>query len=149
MTSHYLKKNSKLLRRTSKAQVHLALNSLSSFLASVSFTCFPCGSVSTEAACHAKDVGSISGSGRPLEKGYATQSSILGASLVAQMVNNPTAMRETWVRSLGWEDPLKKGKATHSSILTWRIPWTEPGRLQSMGWQRVGHDWAIGHARPL
>ena len=46
------------------------------------------------------------------------------ASLVAQLVNNPPAMQETWVRSLGWEDPLEKGKATLSSILAWRIPWT-------------------------
>ena len=46
-----------------------------------------------------------------------------GVSLVAQLVENPPAMRETWVRSLGWEDPLEKGKATHSSILAWRIPW--------------------------
>ena len=52
--------------------------------------------------------------------------------MVAQLVKNPPAMRETWVRSLGWEDPLEKGTATHSSILAWRIPWTEkPGRLQS------------------
>ena len=52
-------------------------------------------------------------------------------------------MRETWVWSLGWEDPLEKGKATHSSILAWRIPWTEErGRLQSSESQRVGHDWA-------
>ena len=46
------------------------------------------------------------------------------ASLVAQLVKNPPAGQETWVRSLGWEDPLEKGKATHSSILAWRIPWT-------------------------
>ena len=46
------------------------------------------------------------------------------ASLVAQLVKNPPTMRETWTRSLGWEDPLEKGKATHSSILAWRIPWT-------------------------
>ena len=59
-------------------------------------------------------------------------------SLVARLVKNPLAMQETWVLSLGWEDPLEKGKATHSSILAWRIPWTEgPGRLQSMGLQRV------------
>ena len=52
-------------------------------------------------------------------------------------------MWETWVWSLGWEDPLEKGKSTHSSILAWRIPWIdEPGRLQSMGSQRVGHDWS-------
>ena len=63
------------------------------------------------------------------------------ASLVAQLVKNPPAVQETWVRSLGWEDPLKKEMATHSSILAWRIPWTvEPGRLESMGLQRVGHD---------
>ena len=49
--------------------------------------------------------------------------------------------QEMWVRSLGQEDPLEEGMATHSSILAWEIPWTEePGRLQSMGWQRVGHD---------
>ena len=52
-------------------------------------------------------------------------------------------MQETWVRSLGWEDPLEKEKATHFSTLAWKIPWTEkPGRLQSVGSQRVGHDWA-------
>ena len=55
------------------------------------------------------------------------------ASLVAQMVRNLLAMRETWVPSLGWEDPLEEGMATHSSVLAWRIPWTEePGGLQSM-----------------
>ena len=48
---------------------------------------------------------------------------IIGASLVVQLVNNPPAMRETWVQSLGWEDPVEKGMATHSSILAWRIPW--------------------------
>ena len=55
---------------------------------------------------------------------------------VAQMVKNLPAMQETWIWSLGWEDPLEKGMATHSSILAWRIPWTEePGGLQSMGSQ--------------
>ena len=64
-----------------------------------------------------------------------------GASLVAQMVKNPPAMRETWVQSLGWEDPLEEGMATHSNILVWRIIWTEElGGLQSMGSQRVGDD---------
>ena len=58
------------------------------------------------------------------------------ASLVAQMVKNLPVMWENWVQSLGWEDPLEKGTATHSSILAWRIPWTEePDRLQSMGSQ--------------
>ena len=63
---------------------------------------------------------------------------------MAQMVKNLPAMQElqeTWVRSMGWEDPLEEEMATHSSILAWRIPWTEePGGLQSTGWQRVGHD---------
>ena len=56
------------------------------------------------------------------------------------MVKNLPALQETWVRSLGWEDSLEKGVATHSSILAWEIPWTEePGGLQSMGSQRVRH----------
>ena len=64
----------------------------------------------------------------------------LWASPLAQMVKN---LQETWVRSLGQEDPLEKEMATYSSTLAWKIPWTEePGGLQSMGSQRVGHDWA-------
>ena len=63
------------------------------------------------------------------------------ASLVAQMIRHLSPMLETWVRSLGWEDPLEKEMATHSSTLAWKIPWTEePGGLQSVGSQRVGHD---------
>ena len=63
------------------------------------------------------------------------------ASLVAQLVKNLPATQETWVQSLGWEDPLERGKATYSNILAWRIPWTEePGRLQSRGSQSVGHN---------
>ena len=63
------------------------------------------------------------------------------ASLVAQMVKHLPTMQETQVQSLGWEDLLEKEMATHSSILAWKIPWTEePGRLWSMGSQRVGHD---------
>ena len=63
------------------------------------------------------------------------------ASLVAQMVKNLPAMQEIQVPSLDWEDPLEKGRTTHSSILAWRIPWMEePARLQSMGLQRVGHS---------
>ena len=78
----------------------------------------------------------IHGSGRSTGEwiGYPLQKS--WDSLVAQLIKNLPAMWETWVRSLGWEDPLEKGKATHSSILTWRIPWT----IQSMGLQRVGHN---------
>jgi len=61
--------------------------------------------------------------------------------LAAQKVKNLPVILDTRVPSLGWEDPLEKGMATHSSILAWRIPWTEePGRLQSMGSQRVGHN---------
>ena len=60
------------------------------------------------------------------------------ASLVAQLVKNPTVIQETWVQSLGWKDLLEKGMATRSSILAWRSPWT----IQSIGSQRVGHDWA-------
>ena len=83
----------------------------------------------------------IPGSGRSPGKGlgYLLQDS--WASLVAQMVKNLPAMQEAWVRSLDWEDPLEEGMATHSSILTWRIPWTEePGGLQSIGLQRIGYD---------
>ena len=100
---------------------------------------FPDSSVGKESACNAGDPGSIPGSGRSTGKGigYPLQYS----SLVAQLVKNPLAMQETWVQSLDWEDPLEKGMATHSSILAWRIQWTEePGRVQSMGSQRVGHD---------
>ena len=62
-------------------------------------------------------------------------------SWVAQLVKNLPAMQKTRVQSLGWDDPLEKGMATHFSVLAWRIPWTEePGRLQSMGLQKVGHD---------
>ena len=61
---------------------------------------------------------------------------IVGASFIAQLIKNLPAMWETWVHSLGWEDSLEKGKATHSSILSWRIPWT----IKSMESQRVGHD---------
>ena len=64
-------------------------------------------------------------------------------NLVAQMVKCMSTVRETWVRSLGREDPLEKEMAIYSSTIAWKIPWTEePGRLQSMGSQRVGHDWA-------
>ena len=62
-------------------------------------------------------------------------------SLVAQTVKRLPALQETWVLSLCWEHPLEKEMETHSSTLVWKIPWMKkPGRLQSMGWQRVGHD---------
>ena len=66
---------------------------------------------------------------------------VIGTYLVAQTVESLSAMRETQVQSLGWEDSLENGVATHSSFLAWRIPWTEePGGLHSMGSQRMGHD---------
>ena len=66
---------------------------------------------------------------------------IYGFSLVAQTVKHLPTMRETWLQSLGCEDPLEKEMAIHSSAIAWKIPWTEePGRLQPMGSQRVGHD---------
>ena len=71
----------------------------------------------------------IPGSGRSAGEGIGYPLQYSWASLVTQLVKNLPAMWETWVRSLGWEDPLEKGKATHSSILAWRIPWT----VQSMG----------------
>ena len=102
---------------------------------------FPDSSASKESTFNVGDPGSIPGSGRsPGERiGYPLQYS--WASLVAQMVKNPPAMCETWVQSLGQEDPLKESMATHSSILSMGIPWTEqPGGLQSMGSQRVKQD---------
>ena len=83
---------------------------------------FPSSSAGKEFACNTGDPGSISGSGRfPGEEiGYPLKYS--WASLVVQLVKNPPAMQETCVQSPGWEDPLEKAKATHSSILAWRIP---------------------------
>ena len=73
---------------------------------------------------------------------FCIVTSIQGDFPVAQMVKNLPARQKTWIWSLGWKVPLEKGMAIHSSILAWRIPWTEkPGRLQSAGLQRVGHDW--------
>ena len=66
-------------------------------------------------------------------------------SLVPQTVKRLPTVQETWAWSLGQEDPLEKEMATHSSTLAWKIPWTECGRLQSMGLQRVGHNWATSH----
>ena len=82
------------------------------------------GSAGKEPSCNAGDTGLIPGSGRSAGEGTGYPLQYAWASLVAQLVKNPPAMQETWVRSLGWEDPLEKGKATYSSILAWRIPWT-------------------------
>jgi len=90
----------------------------------------------------ARDPGWIPGLGSSPREGIGYPLQYSWASLGAQMVKNPPTMPETWVRSLGWEDPLEEGMATHSSILAWRIPWAEEtGGLQSMRSQRVGHDW--------
>ena len=85
--------------------------------------------------CRHSVLGSHSWVDLSLENGLANS----GASLVAQTVKNPPAMQETQVQSLGWEDPLEKGMATHPNNFAWRIPWAEePGRVYSMGSQRVG-----------
>ena len=75
-------------------------------------------------SCNTGDPGSIPGSGRSPGEGIGYPLQYFWASLVTQLVKNPPAMQETWVPSLGWEDPLEKGTATHSRILAWRIPWT-------------------------
>ena len=102
---------------------------------------FPGSSISKESACNAGDPGLIPGSGISTGEGIGYLLQYSWAYLVAQLVKNPPTMGETSVWFLGWEDPLEKGKATHSSILAWRIPWTEEsGRLQSMRsqhWKRL------------
>ena len=98
---------------------------------------FPYSSVGKESACNAGDPGLIPRLGRSAGEGIGHPLQYSWASLVAQLVKNLPTMRDTWVRSLGWEDPLEKGKATHSSILAWRIPWT----VLSMELQRVRHNW--------
>ena len=88
----------------------------------------------------------------PTQSGPSPPSRSGLGSLVAQRVKRLPAMRETWVRSLGWEDALEKEMATHSSTLAWKILWTEePGGLQFLGSQRVGHNWAtsVFHFQPL
>ena len=102
---------------------------------------FPNSSVGKESTCNAGDPSLIPGLGRSTGegKGYPLQYS--WASLAAQLVKNLSIMWENWIRSLGWEDPLEEGMATHSSIVGWRIPWTEETvGLQSIGSQTVRHD---------
>ena len=104
---------------------------------------FPDSSVGKESTWNVGDPSSIPGLGRSTGEGIGYPLQYSWASLVAQLVKNLPEMWETWVISLGWEDPLEKGMATYSSMLAWRIPWTEePGGLQSMGSQRVRYDWA-------
>ena len=83
----------------------------------------PIAQLVKKSACNAEDSGLIPGSGRSAGEGIGCPLQYSWASQVAQLVKNLPAMRETWVQSLGWEDPLKKGKAAHSSNLAWRIPW--------------------------
>ena len=91
-------------------------------------------SAGKESACNEGDNSSIPGLERSVGEGIDYPVQYSPVSLVAQMIENPPAMRETWVWYLGWEDSLEKGTVTHSSILAWRTPWTEePGRPQSMG----------------
>ena len=85
---------------------------------------FPYSLVGKESAYNAGDPDSIPGLGRSPGEGIGYPLQYSWASLVAQLVNNPPSMQETWVRSLGWEDPLEKGKTTPSNILACRIPWT-------------------------
>ena len=102
---------------------------------------FPGSSAGKESTLNVGDPGSISGSRRSPGEGTGYPLQYSWASLVAQKVKNLPAMWTTWVRSLGWEDPLEEGMATHSCILAWRIPWTEePGGLESMESQRVRHN---------
>jgi len=85
---------------------------------------FPDSSVGKKSTCNAGDPGLIPGLRRFAGEGIGYPLQYSWVSLVAQLVMNLPAMWETWVRSQGWEDPLEKGKATHSSTLAWRIPWT-------------------------
>ena len=94
---------------------------------------FPCGSAGKESTCNAGDPGSIPGSGRSSGEGIGYPIKYSWASLVAQMVKNLPSMRETWDQSLGWEDALEEGMATHSSIPAWRIP------MDRGAWQATVH----------
>ena len=101
---------------------------------------FPDGSAGKELTCKAEDPNSIPGLGRSTGEGIGYPLQHTQASLVAQTVKNLPAVKDTWIQSLDWDDPLEKEMAIHSIILAQRILWTEePGGLQSMGSQRVGH----------
>ena len=102
---------------------HMTEHACISFVGDTSH-CFPGSSAGKESACSAGDPGSIPRPGRSPGEGISYPPHSSWASLVAQLVKNLPAVQETWVRPLSWEDPLEKGKATHSSILAWRIPWT-------------------------
>ena len=99
---------------------------------------FPNSSFGKESACNTGDPGSIPGLGRSPGKGIGYPLQYFGASLLAQLVRKQPAIRENWVQSLGWEDPLEKGKATLSNILAWRKSGT---RLSGFHFQRMGKAW--------
>ena len=102
---------------------------------------FPGSSAGKESACNTGDPGLIPESGQSPGEGIGYSLQYSWASLVAQMVKNPPAMQETWIPSLGWEDPLEKEMATHSSLLAWRIPMDRRAwRATVHGVARVGHD---------
>ena len=98
--------------------------------------CFPHSSVGQESACNAGDPGSIPGTGRSAGEGIGYPLQYSWASILAQLVKNPPVMQGTLVHSLGWKDPLEKGKATYSSILSWGILST----IQSLGVTKIEHN---------
>ena len=127
--------------------VFVHMSNLSNCVSLLYIRGFPGSSAVKESTCNAGDPNSIPGSGRSPGEGIGYPLQYSWASLVAQLVKNLPTMQLTWVWSLGWEDSLEEGMATNSSIFAWRIPWPEgPGGLQSMGSQRVGHDWAAKHS---
>ena len=116
---------------TNKATIELQIPEIDLYIYEKGF---PHSSVSKESAYNSGNPRSIPGLGRSAGEVIGYQLQYSWASLVAQLVKNLPAMRETWVRSLGWEDPLKKGKTTHFHVLAWKIPRT----MQFIGSQRVG-----------
>ena len=107
---------------------------------------FPGHSAGEESTCNAGDISSIPGWGISPGEGIGYLLQYSWAFLMAQLVKNLPAIWETWVRSLGWEERLEEGMATHSNILTWGVPMDKGAcGLQSMVLQRVGHDWATKH----
>ena len=108
---------------------------------------FSGSSVGKESACNAGDPGSIPGPAWSPGEGIGYPLQYSWVSLVAQLVKNLPAIRETWVQPLGWKDPLEAGLATHSSILAWRIPMDRVAWQATVhGSQRAGHDWATKHS---
>ena len=97
------------------------------------FEDIPDSSAGKESTCNARDPSWIPGSGRPAGEGISYPLQYSWASLVAQTVKNLPALWETWIQSLGWEDPLEEGTATHSNVLAWRIPMDRRGYNHGVG----------------